>query len=74
MISKNTQPRDPGEFMYADKILVRSTFIEIYLDMDRFYQKMIHEGKQDKEIYLLLDDMANKLAVTLHEIDKKEYT
>lgn len=73
MISKNTQPRDPGEFMYADKILVRSTFIEIYLDMDRFYQKMINEGKQDKEIYLLLDDVANKLAVTLHEIDKKEY-
>ena len=73
MISKNTQPRDPGEFMYADKILVRSTFMEIYTDMDTFYHKLIHEGKQDKEIYLLLDDIANKLAVTLHEIDKKEY-
>lgn len=73
MISKNTQPRDPGEFLYADKILVRSTFMEIYTDMDKFYWKMIHEGKQDKEIYLLLDDVANKLAVTLHEIDKKEY-
>lgn len=73
MISKNTQPRDPGEFIYSDKILVRSTFMEIYTDMDKFYYKMIHEGKQDKEIYLLLDDIANKLAVTLHEIDKKEY-
>ena len=73
MISKNTEPRDPGEFIYSDKILVRSTFIEIYLDMDKFYQKMINEGKQDKEIYLMLDDVANKLAVTLHEIDKKEY-
>lgn len=73
MISKNTEPRDPGEFIYSDKILVRSTFMEIYIDMDRFYQKLIHEGKQDKEIYLLLDDMANRLAVTLHEIDKKGY-
>lgn len=73
MISKNTEPREPGEFIYSDKILVRSTFMEIYTDIDKFYYKMIHEGKQDKEIYLLLDDVANKLAVTLHEIDKKEY-
>ena len=73
MISKNTEPREPREFIYSDKILVRSTFMEIYTDMDKFYYKMIHEGKQDKEIYLLLDDVANKLAVTLHEIDKKEY-
>jgi len=73
MISKNTEPREPGEFLWVDKMLVRSTFMEIYTDMDNFYYKLIHEGKQDKEIYLLLDDIANKLAVTLHGIDKKEY-
>lgn len=73
MISKNTEPREPGEFLWADKMLVRSTFMEIYAEMDKFYYKIVQEGVQDKEIYLMLDDIANKLAVTLHEIDKKDY-